>query len=72
MSESLDRFEDREETIHSAELYLLRRIAETSSDMVRARSWPEFREASGGQDQLDKAHEQAVNQYEQWLSEGEG
>ena len=37
MSELMDRFGDREETIYSAELHLLRKIAETSSDMVKAR-----------------------------------
>jgi len=68
----LTRFGDREETIYSAELYLLRRIAETSSDMVKARDWPEFRAATGGQKKLDKAHEDALREYVQWLSEGEG
>ena len=72
MNDLLARFEDREETIYSAELYLLRRIAETSSDMVKARDWPEFREATGGQEKLDKAHADALREYEQWLSDGEG
>ena len=72
MNDLLARFGDREETIYSAELYLLRRIAETSSDMVKARDWPEFREATGGQKKLDETHEDALREYEQWLSEGEG
>ena len=72
MSDLLARFEDREETIYSAELYLLRRIAETSSDMLQGREWPEFREANGGQEKLDKAHAAAVTNYEQWLTEGDG
>lgn len=71
-NELLDRFGDREETIYSAELFLLRRIAETSSDMVKARDWPEFRGASGGQEKLNKAHADALNEYEQWLADGEG
>lgn len=72
MNDLLARFEDREETIYSAELYLLRRIAETSSDMVKARDWEGFRVACGGQEKLDKAHADALNEYEQWLSDGEG
>lgn len=72
MSELLERFGDREETIFSAELYLLRRIAETSSDMVKARDWPEFRDASGGQEKLDAAHATALREYESWLADGDG
>lgn len=72
MNDLLARFGDREETIYSAELYLLRRVAETSSDMVKARDWEEFRVACGGQEKLDKAHADALHEYEQWLSDGEG
>jgi hypothetical protein len=32
MSDLLARFQDREETVYSAELYLLRKLAETSSE----------------------------------------
>ena len=71
MNDLLARFEDREETIYSAELYLLRRIAETGSDMVNARYWPEFREVMGGQEKLDKAHEDALREYNQWIFYGE-
>ena len=60
---------DKEETVSGAELYLLRRIAETSSDMVKARSWPEFRDASSGQDALNKEYINALNEYEQWVQE---
>jgi hypothetical protein len=72
LNDLLALFGDREETIYSAELYLLRKIAETSSDMLQGREWPEFREASGGQEKLDKAHADAVTEYEQWLAEGDG
>jgi hypothetical protein len=72
LNDLLALFGDREETIYSAELYLLRKIAETSSDMLQGREWPEFREASGGQEKLDKAHADAVMNYEQWISEGDG
>lgn len=71
MTDLLARFQDREELINSAELYLLRKIAETSSDMVKARDWPEFREACGGQSKLDEAHVDALRKYEQWLYDGE-
>jgi hypothetical protein len=72
LNDLLARFGDRKETIYSAELYLLRRIAETSSDMVRSRNCLEFREATGGQERLDEAHADALREYEQWLSDGEG
>jgi hypothetical protein len=72
LNDLIARLGDREETIYSAELFLLRRVAETSSDMVKARDWPEFREATGGQERLDQAHADALREYEQWLSDGEG
>lgn len=72
MNDLLTRFSDREETIYSAELYLLRKLAETSRDMVKARDWEEFRVACDGQEKLDKAHADALREYEQWLSDGEG
>lgn len=72
LNDLLARFGDQEEIIYSAELYLLRKIAETSSDMVKARNWPEFREARGGQEKLDAAHATALHDYECWLSDGEG
>lgn len=62
---------DAKETVYSAELLLLRRVAETSSDLVKARSWDEFREAMGGMKPLDHAHGEAVAAYEQWLSDGD-
>ena len=65
-----DRFGDQSESIFSAELYLLRRIAETSSDMIKARHWPEFREASGGQEKLNQIHADAVAEYQEWMAEG--
>jgi len=72
LNDLLTRFGDREETICSAELRLLLKLAETSSDMVKARDWEEFRVACGGQEKLDKAHADALREYEQWLSDREG
>jgi len=40
--------------------------------MVKARDWEEFRVACGGQEKLDKAHADALREYEQWLSDREG
>lgn len=71
MNDLLARFGDEEETIYSAELYLLRQVAKTSSDMVKARHWPEFREACGGQEKLDADHEAVLNEYESWLASGD-
>lgn len=68
----IERFGDREETIYSAELYLLRGIAETSNALVDARYWPEFMEASGGYEKLEKSHEAAVFAYRQYLADGDG
>jgi hypothetical protein len=72
LSDWLVRFGDREETIYSVELHLLRRIAEASSDMLKARHWPEFCDACGGQEKLNTAHADTVAEYNQWLSDGEG
>jgi hypothetical protein len=64
--------EDSEMTIYCAEAYLLRKIAETSSDLVRGREWDEFREACGGMEMLESAHAAAVRAWEQWHRDSEG
>lgn len=69
---SAERMVDRTEMILSAELFLLRRVAETSSDVVKAEHWEELREACGGMEPLRAEHAAAVGAYEKWLSEGEG
>ena len=63
---------DKEESIYSAELFLLRKIAETSSDLVKAREWDEFREINGGMEGFESAHRAAVGAWEQWHADGEG
>ena len=63
---------DAEERVYSAELALLRRVAETSSDLVRGREWGEFRTVCGGIEVLEKSHAEAVQAWEQWLAEAEG
>lgn len=63
---------DTVEIISVAELRLLRRIAETSNDMVKARNWAEFRDACGGQERIDNALISAVNEYKRWLMDGDG
>lgn len=64
--------EDKEESINCAELLLLRKIAETSSDLVKAREWPEFREINGGMKGFENDHSAAVAAWEQWMADGEG
>lgn len=68
----LANFVDREETIFSAELHLLRKVAGTSSDLVKARDWPEFCAACGGLQKMENEHSNAVRAYEQWIADGEG
>lgn len=63
---------DKEESIYAAELLLLRKIAETSSDLVKARQWEEFREINGGMEGFEIAHCAAVAAWEQWHRDGEG
>lgn len=64
--------EDSEMTIYCAEAYLLGKIAETSSDLVKGREWEEFREACGGMEKLECAHAEAVQAWEQWHRDSEG
>jgi hypothetical protein len=64
--------EDSEMTIYCAEAYLLGKIAETSSDLVKGREWEEFREACGGMGCLEAAHAAAVRAWEQWHADSEG
>ena len=63
---------DKEEYIYSAELYLLNHIASTSSDLVKAREWDEFREIHGGIEGFEAAHRAAVGAWERWHADGFG
>lgn len=63
---------DDQELIYSAELALLRKVAEASSDLVKAQVWQEFREANGGIEKFEKAHVDAVSAYERCLDDGDG
>ena len=67
-----EKLGDHEEYLYSAELLLLRKIAETSSDLVKARQWEEFREINGGMEEFENAHCAAVGAWEQWRRDGEG
>ena len=64
--------EDAQESVYAGELFLLRKIAETSSDLVKGREWEEFREAMGGMKPLEKDHSAAVAAWEQWHRDSEG
>lgn len=72
MPDLMKMYGDKTEDVYCAELALLRRIAETSHDMIEGRYWDEFRMASGGQEKLNKAHEDAVREYKQWMADGVG
>jgi hypothetical protein len=63
---------DKEELIYAAELFLLRRVSTTSSDLIKAREWEEFRDACGGIEAIENDHRQAVVALEQWYRDGEG
>ena len=69
---SAERMGDKTESIYAAEWYLLRKIAERASDLVKAEHWEEFRDACGGIETLKAKHTEAVAAYEKWLSDGEG
>ena len=62
---------DKEVCVYEEELKLLRKIAETSSDLVNGLGWPDFCEASGGLEKLKEDHAEAVFEYEAWLRAGE-
>ena len=63
---------DKQETMDAAELLLLRKIAETSSDLVKAREWEEFREINGGMEGFENDHRTAVGAWDRWIADGEG
>ena len=62
---------DKEISVFKKEFVLLRKIAETSRDLIEGKSYPEFRDACGGQDVLDKKHLSAVIDYRNWLADGD-
>ena len=64
--------EDAQESLYAGELFLLRKIAETSSDLVKGREWEEFKVAIGGMELLEKDHFAAVRAWEQWHADSEG
>lgn len=63
--------DDFEVSVEAAELRRLRNVFSASSDLVKAYSWEEFREASGGIEALKEAHSKAVCDLEQWYSDGD-
>ena len=65
-----ERLGDKEESISSAELLLLRNVAASSSDLVKAKDWEEFRDAVG-LEKCSEAHKKAVYAYEQWIADGD-
>ena len=69
-----ERWKNRSRTMPgiAAEAYLLGKIAETSSDLVKGREWEEFRDACGGMEKLESAHAEAVHAWEQWHRDSDG
>jgi hypothetical protein len=69
-----ERWKNRSRTMPgiAAEAYLLGKIAETSSDLVKGREWEEFRDACGGMEKLEAAHAEAVHAWEQWHRDSDG
>jgi hypothetical protein len=62
---------DRYVLIHEHELKLLRKVFESSSGLVSARTWTEFREISGGIDVFESDHAKSVLELEKWYRDGE-
>lgn len=63
--------QDSSESIYSVELALLRNVAETSSELVKASSWEEFCEAGGGMEYCIARHAEAVAAWKNWNIDGE-
>lgn len=58
---------EKEVTVYEDEVRLLRKIAETSSDYIKAHVWPEFADHCGGLDAILDRQRQAVLEWETWL-----
>ena len=61
--------EDRQTLVYIKEVQLLRKIVETSSDLILARRNKEFRDHCGGIEVLEIAHEKAYSEHHSWLSD---
>lgn len=62
---------DNEESIQIGELSRLRKVFETSSDLLKAQWSEEFCDASGGFDVLKKAHADATVALEKWYADAD-
>lgn len=60
---------DSQETVYTAELRLLRKVFEASSDLVLARRDADFAEANGGLAAIESEHARATRELEIWHSE---
>lgn len=69
--EIVNHFQDSEESVYSAELHLLRVVAQTANLRLEAQKWDELRNSHPeGQGFFDKEHEEAVKDYQEWLHKG--
>lgn len=66
-----DKEDDYQESIQIGELSRLRKVFETSSDLIKAQWSEEFRDASGGFDVLKKAHADATVALEKWYTDAD-
>ena len=61
--------EDEQTLVYVKEMKLLRKIVETSSDLILARHNKSFRDNCGGIEVIERAHEKAYSEHHSWLSE---
>lgn len=62
---------NKQEMVRSEEVYLLRRIASASSDLLRAQDDTNFCEMGGGIPHFRNILSEAVSTYEQWVDDSE-
>ena len=53
--------------VSKQELFLLKKIAKTSYNIILGKIHPDFRSANGGENGLENANLQAVSDYKKWL-----
>ena len=68
----MSEVEDRQTLVYVKEMALLRKIVETSSDLILARHNEEFREFIGGMEAAEKCHAEAVATHREWMDEFDG
>ena len=62
---------DQKYTVNSMELFLLRRISSTGSDVFKGFADEEFRKSCGGQEYLINRHYSAIRAHKQWSKDSD-